>query len=340
MVAGYELEKVDWSAYDLAIVCNVGRWPGDSAAGLRRFVEEGGGLLLAGGDIAGKSVPGEGWLPALPGAPRRLRPPQEVALPPGAWSHSVFSMLGTQPGLIFRRVRVRRLSPLAPVRGGRTLLTLADGTPLLVAGASGAGKVALWGATCDRDWTDIAVRPVFVPFMRALVDYLVGGIRGTSSSVVAGAPLEIRARANRVGEEVRVRPPGGREVTLRLEAVAPPTSGGSDGKEAASPAGRGRPGAALARFAGTHRAGVYDVRGPEGPEPVAANVPASEADLEPLSAEALRQRVAGLDVVVRSLAADAEAPEAAFEGRIDLGVFLLMALAAVLVFEGAVADRS
>ena len=328
VAAHFELETLNWSDFDVVVGCNVARWPVSVIPKIRAFVDKGGGFLLAGGDLAGRAIPGGGWLPAVVGTPLPLHQPQGVVMEPKSSRHPVFASLGAHPEVLFRKVSARKVTALQPARGGEVLLRLSGGAPFLITGVSGGGKVAVWGATCDREWSDIAVRPVFVPLLRGLAAHLGGKARnrGAASSPGAGYPLEISFRKENAGKGVRIQTPAGAEHTLRL-GDAP-----------------GRPGGAgqllVARFMRTEKAGVYRILGPDGEEVVALNVPAEEAGLAPMGDSALRDRLAGLNLTIRTLPAGSPAPLASLAGRMDLGMLLFVLLAGVLVCEGVVADRS
>jgi hypothetical protein len=96
----------------------------------------------------------------------------------------------------------------------------------------------------------------------------------------------------------------------------------------------------VGRFTNTVQAGFYEMNGPEGKQMLAANVPASEAILRTMSEAELQSRLPGLDVVVRSIQAEGSGAQGAIPGRVDLGVYLLLFLAGIFAFEGALADRS
>ena len=210
-------------------------------------------------------------------------------------------------------------------------MTLPDGSPLLVGGALGSGRAAVWASTCDRDWGDLPVHPVFVPFARGLVDYLGGRAKGTVASFLeVGEPLEIRPAGGRE-ESVRGRTPGGEEMLIRLQAAQ------------ALPGAQGQPGprALQGRFENTDRAGFYQVLFDEElPQVVAVNSPASQGELEPMSAAALGERLPGFRLAFSAIQAGQGNPARSVEGRIDLGPFLLLFLAGLLLLEGMVADRS
>ncbi|MGE0609976.1 MAG: BatA domain-containing protein [Pirellulales bacterium] len=47
-----------------------------------------------------------------------------------------------------------------------------SGLPLLLEKDFGKGRVLLFASTCDRDWTNLPVRPVFLPWIYRLVSYM------------------------------------------------------------------------------------------------------------------------------------------------------------------------
>lgn len=234
-------------------------------------------------------------------------------------------------------MRVGKIFPLSPIGPARSLLTLADGTPLLVAGPRGSGRAAVWASSCDRDWGDLPVHPVFVPFARGLVDFLGGRAKGTASmSLDAGQPLEVSPSAAGRDEAVRIRTPRGEEITLRLESSQPPSRPGAPAAQE-----RSAPPARQGRFERTGQAGLYQVLFTEGPPQIlAVNPPASEGDLEPLSDSALRERLPGVQLAFSAIRAGESNPARSVEGRTDLGPLLFLFLAGLLVVEGMLADRN
>ena len=49
-----------------------------------------------------------------------------------------------------------------------------DDTPAMVEKQVGEGRVIFWATTLDRDWSDMAIRPGFVPLINQIVLYLTG----------------------------------------------------------------------------------------------------------------------------------------------------------------------
>ncbi len=335
VVASYELNGVEWDDYDYVIACNVGRWPEPGRQRLRSFVEKGGGFLWAGGELSNEKTPALDWLPATRGGPVTLRPSRSLKIAPGEEAHPVFSLLGANGGRFFSALRLARITPLDPARGGRALLELPDGTPVLVTGSVGSGRVMVWGSTCDRDWTDLAVRPVFVPFMRGVSDFLGGTRKGVSSSADAGDSFEIRAPLQRAGEAVRIRGPAGAERVIQFRERTPDLEAApADGLRLGKAGG----GAAVAYFRDARRAGFYRVLTPDEKHFVAVNAPASEAKITPVEMSTLKEKFEKLDV--RDLPADDSDPLRSILRLIDLGALLFLALGGIFVAEAFLADRT
>jgi hypothetical protein len=64
---------------------------------------------------------------------------------------------------------------LTATMGSQVLARFDAGTPAVVERRAGAGRVILWASTLDLSWTDLPLKPVFLPFvqrsMRHLADY-------------------------------------------------------------------------------------------------------------------------------------------------------------------------
>lgn len=150
-------------------------------AALEHFVVAGGGVLMGVGpqtpvELANRfwTRGGDGFLPAL------LRP--AVDRSPAA--HPVVSQIGHQAlsaftagGDAWAEVGVRRHLPLdvGPITDLTRILTLDGGEPLLVERMRGLGRVALLGTTLDGQWSDLPLKPAFVPLIRGLMASL-GGV--------------------------------------------------------------------------------------------------------------------------------------------------------------------
>src|SRR6185503_5186963 len=72
----------------------------------------------------------------------------------------------------FSSARFYRYRSLAPIDPARPLARFDDGAVALAERRLGAGRVVVWASTLDTFWNDLAIKPVFLPFVHGLVKYL------------------------------------------------------------------------------------------------------------------------------------------------------------------------
>ena len=146
-----------------------------TAERLKEFVERGGGLFLAMGERA--DWPGAvDLLPAAPGPPVDRSRGSAARLGALEYGHPLFEVFrGPRTG-DFASARLYNYRSVTPAANVQTLARFDDGAPALLERRVGAGRVLMWTSTLDTNWTDLALKPVFVPFVHRIVRYL-GGYR-------------------------------------------------------------------------------------------------------------------------------------------------------------------
>ncbi|MFH2006793.1 MAG: BatA domain-containing protein [bacterium] len=213
VVAAGDLSAVTLGDHDVVMLCNVGALDASTTRELARFVGRGGGLFVSLGNQVdpeyyhlafGSLAFGAGSTGLLPGRLRSLRSgsasgPAGVAgrvslVDVGGALAPVLADPDTCAALVASRIRRHGL--VVP-REAQVLLRLSGGAPLLLERRVGSGRVLLWTTTVDGDWTDLPLRPAFLPLVRAWVLHLSG--QGDSGR---GRPVE-------VGQTVRLRPAAG-----------------------------------------------------------------------------------------------------------------------------------
>jgi hypothetical protein len=175
---------------DVAVLANVRAPAAPIATRLARFVQAGGGLLIAGGDridaAAYRAAFGE-LLPAhLSAVARGLRPVAleaagiHPALPAGSTGVTRAHATGR---LVLDATRA--LAALeVPIR-------FADGLPMLAIGRVGKGRSAVWATTLDDDWSDLPYRPGYLPMLVELVRYLSPTPPSRQGNLLPGQPVTL-----------------------------------------------------------------------------------------------------------------------------------------------------
>ena len=190
---------------------------GEGAARLRDFISNGGGVIIVAGDQLPVSEWTGAWSSALPGAIGSVVDRAGDAGGTLAWidyDHPVFDVFNaprsgdfaTARFLRYHRLTVRtdssaRRPPGTADTASAThiLARFDDGTPALIERAVGRGKVLVWASTLDSYWNDLALQPVFLPFVHQLAKYA-GRYSGARPSFNAGEVLDLSRHGELTGD--------------------------------------------------------------------------------------------------------------------------------------------
>jgi hypothetical protein len=177
------------------------------ATRLRAFVEGGGGLLVATGPQSTWPASAAALLPAtLAGTVDRSR---GTAATLGAleYGHAVFEPFRAPRSGDFSVARFYGYRSLTPASGAQVLARFDDGAPAVVERTVGRGRVVMWSSTLDLYWSDLAIRPVFLPFVHQLMRHLADFRERTSWGTV-GQVLDLSQQGDASRPRVAVTPAG------------------------------------------------------------------------------------------------------------------------------------
>jgi hypothetical protein len=126
------------------------------------------------------------------------------------------------------------------------VLRYESGAPALVEAAVGRGRVLLLTTTVDREWTDLPIRPGFLPLIQEIARYLAGAPSGEAATAIAvGQKREIALEPD--DRRVEIVPPTGESRWL----TPPARSGDAHARRTLT-------------FAETNEPGLYRVRAARG----------------------------------------------------------------------------
>ena len=311
-------EGLAWA--DVALLANVPRPSRALGAELLRFVEQGGGLWLAPGARSEASRWNEALGPLLARPLREARRAGDAAasvrdrkvarLTQFERAHPLLApfpdpLRSTLPQA---RVLTYELFDPAPTPKTAVVASLDEGSPFLLTREVGAGRVLLMGGPLDREWSDLVIRPDFVPFAQQCARFLTRRAPERGVEVLFGRPLALDLSGE--GPFFDLSPEGER-------ALFTPTEG----------EGARRWSLAAARGLGHH---VALGEGGAAVERFVVSLDASASDLRPAAARgAARVAGAGARLEGRAGARRDLWPLALF------GLFVLLALEAWTLSRGA-----
>jgi uncharacterized membrane protein YobD (UPF0266 family) len=315
------LHSANLDSYQVIILCNVATLPDGFVAKLQPYLRQGGGLLIFAGDKLQLDHYNQKLAQILP-APLR-----DKKSGPEATGEKIDKFDLAHPALqslvdpiLQESLKSARVWSYAR-GGGKTLISLANGDPLLLEQKIGAGKVMLMTTSADRDWNDLPVKTVYLPLMQSLAQYLAGGKLGSlDPGIAVGAARELSLPPSFVGKNLRVTKP---DKTILEVPIA------------------GEKQRATATIEDHDRAGIYRLTLPVGvdkdggaPELYAVNSPFLESRLDEISARELQAKLNPVRVEVIALDALKEGGK-----RVDLALPLMALLIVTLLLEGWLGQR-
>ncbi|HUT93435.1 MAG TPA: BatA and WFA domain-containing protein [Thermoguttaceae bacterium] len=334
-LASGELVGEPLANYTVIYCVNLPALEVDAAERLRTYVEHGGNLVWICGDnvqpAAYNRMNEDARRQLLPAPLREIRNAQTVE-GRDSWNvtyldkeHKALAHL-VEPAAIYQSVLVYTHARIdAKAAGGaRVLARLDDGEPLLVQRRVEQGTVTMLGTSAHRGWTNLPVRPIFLPLIARLT-FDLAGVEQARHQALAGVPIVIPFHEEIRPRGVEVLSPSGATIRLSLE---------KDG-EAGGPQ--------EFRYADTHDVGIYVLRLLEAVRPTqyaySVNLDPDETSPAKIARENLEERFGGTPLV---FAEDPDDLSATFdwlrEGTSLWEVFLSAVLIA-LVFETFISNQ-
>ncbi len=277
-----DLASRNLDGYAAVFMANVARPSADAAASVVRYVEGGGGLFIALGD----RVDGDVWnqrmravLPqplglrrtaaARPGSQEGetvdTRPAERLA--PIDRRHPLLAWFqGSGEGLTSARFfQYTLLEPASDSPSRSVVLRYESGAPALVEADIGRGRVLLLTTTVDREWTDLPIRPGFLPLVQEAARRLGGVPSGDAISAlpigaareIPAAPDDRRIEIIKPDGEGRALGPETRQNAIQTRDANAEAASGSGSAAGLASVGRA---ARVVIFRETDQPGAYRVR--------------------------------------------------------------------------------
>jgi len=236
-----DLATRELDGFGAIFLANVVRPSAAAATALARYVSAGGGLFISVGDKVDVDAWNQttGILPqplglkrsaaAVPGTRSEgetvdLRPAERLA--PIDRRHPLLSSFPARgEGLTSAKFfQYDLLAPLPDAPGRRVVLRYESGAPALVEAEIGRGRSLLLTTTVDREWTDLPIRPGFLPLVQEAARFLAGVPSGEAMAELAvGDRRELPLGADERRLEV-LKPSGeSRSLTPAANATDPRT---------------------------------------------------------------------------------------------------------------------
>ncbi|MEP7342447.1 MAG: hypothetical protein ABI977_32265, partial [Acidobacteriota bacterium] len=241
------------------------------AASLIKFVEGGGGLIIAAGAHTEAAAFNQVFANT---APAKLESVVRVSGGSGGdyvtmsdikTDHPIFEVF-RQSGRL-ASARIFSYQKATPREGAAVLARYEDGSPALIEATHGNGKMLLFTSTFDASWNDLPLTPLYLPLIRQMTRFL--GEREINGWNPINQAFTVTAAKD--GSLPAVDSPGGERVTERKQTATDEL------------------------IVNAKEQGFYRLRYPDKSEFAAVNVDSKESDLTKLDVDGFVASVTGAD---------------------------------------------
>ena len=213
------------SAYDVLILANVNRLTTSEAQTLKGFVGSGGGLIVTVGDRidqdAYRQTLGTGKDSLLPcnfvqPIGDALDHDQFRVIANLDYNHPIFRSFKDPNHGDFGKARFYRYLQAVPLANSAVLASFDDGNPALFEKVYGNGRVLCFTSTIDREWTDLPIHGVYLPFLHEAIKYLALKRTEQRPDYRVGDSVELSGYEHPAGTEIAIFTPNGEETRTQI----------------------------------------------------------------------------------------------------------------------------
>ena len=315
--------------YDVLILANVSNLTDAEAERLKVYVNGGGGLIITLGD----KVDVNAYQQHLGGTDNPLMPctlMQAVGDPIGKeefqviasvdYRHPIFTPFSNPNHGDFGKGRFYRYFQAVPTQEAIAIATFDDGNPALLEKIYGNGRVLCFTSTIDREWNDLPIHGVYLPFLHETTKYLALKRADKVPDYRVGDSVEYNGDQDDAGKEVAVFDPDRKETRMTLNEQG------------------------NLFYENTEHSGIYSVHGSgKSPHYFVINVDAVESDLTYRNPEELTSMLIGSTEVDRAPAELTPEVERKYKEDVEknqsVSTYLLLAVFALAITEMFLANR-
>ena len=321
--ADFALEKL--KDYDVVVMNNVLTVSPSSAKRLKRFVSEGGGLIVFAGDRVEASdynqslgAAGEGILPAELGEVSSSETEEGWTMEAAKSDHLLARLTARYPEKLLDAIRITKQFEATPTENSEVLITSQSGNPVLLSRSTGSGTVLLFTTSASKRWNNLPREPLYAILLQQAVTMLTSNPDRLQLTVGNDASLLLTKRE--AGEFVDLLRPDTKEPE-EIRVI-------QNGDQLAAPVS-------------LTKRGIYEIKAEEGKPGVAiaANVNASESNVRIVESAALSNTLDSTGVrVLNREGSPSKAIKDARRGS-ELSQRLLLAALIVFILQSILARR-
>ncbi len=203
---------------DVLILADVAELSSGEAERVKAYVAAGGGLIVTVGDnidadVYKQRLSGEtGLMPCdfVQAVGDALNREQFRVLATVKYEHPIFAPFKEPNHGDFGKARFYRIFQAVPTKDATVIAAYDDGSPALFEKPYGTlGRVLCFTSTIDREWNDLPIRAVYLPFLHEAIKYLALKDVDAAPNYRVGDSVELKVSEDESGDTV-----GNREIAV------------------------------------------------------------------------------------------------------------------------------
>ena len=203
---------------DVFILADVAELSSGEAERVKAYVAAGGGLIVTVGDnidadVYKQRLSGEtGLMPCdfVQAVGDALNREQFRVLATVKYEHPIFAPFKEPNHGDFGKARFYRIFQAVPTKDATVIAAYDDGSPALFEKPYGTlGRVLCFTSTIDREWNDLPIRAVYLPFLHEAIKYLALKDVDAAPNYRVGDSVELKVSEDESGDTV-----GNREIAV------------------------------------------------------------------------------------------------------------------------------
>jgi len=182
-----EVNDINLDRFPIVFLCNVETLPTEKIRELEKYVRQGGSVVFSMGGKVDAGYYNNSFGDLLPYRLHTVRTfsdtgalseEQPLHLKTAEPPHPTLRAFSEADKHVLNTIKFYRIMYVDPSSPGncKTILSFSNDTPAVVERQVDKGKAVFFASSLDRDWTDLPVKPLFLPLIQQLCRYLAGNV--------------------------------------------------------------------------------------------------------------------------------------------------------------------
>ncbi|MFQ5772621.1 MAG: hypothetical protein ACE5HX_18945, partial [bacterium] len=216
------LNEQNLDDYPVVILSNVPQFDNGNTLKIKRYLNDGGGLIVFLGPNVNlrnynETIHRKLTLPLLSESIGNLGEEQFISLGKIDYSHPIFRSVFEEEKKYIESPHLRMVVRAKSENQIDKIMEYSNGEPFLFESEYKKGRIMYFTTSLSRDWSDLTLRGIFVPLINRCVTYLAGGTSAEKDEILIGEEIAFSLDRKSMSTEFSIEKPDGSQIKIRPE---------------------------------------------------------------------------------------------------------------------------